>query len=239
MVRGQSNDLPDTAGSTEIFAFNQEIENPIIPFYGSTDSRLFAIERRCMDRDGKVIATLNQLLPQGRILDVGAGSGFTAVRLRNRQRSVIPLEPSRGMIDRRRNLPWVRGMAQTLPFKDSSFDGAYATWAYFFPGFGYGEAGLKEVDRIVHSKGTELFVDNAGDDDFCALFQQNIASDSKWWVNQGFSVQYLETSFRFDNLEESERLISSYWSGNGRAPGSRIALEYSFRVAIYHRKRSS
>ena len=84
----------------------------VIPFYGAGDRRLFEIERRCMDRDGKVIAWLDELLPDGLVLDVGAGDGFTAERLARPGRSVVPLEPAAGMIARERRLPWVRGVAQ-------------------------------------------------------------------------------------------------------------------------------
>lgn len=51
----------------------------VIPFYGSTDREMFAIERAAMDRPGKVIAALDELLPPaGRVVDIGASDGFTA-----------------------------------------------------------------------------------------------------------------------------------------------------------------
>jgi hypothetical protein len=36
--------------------------NQLIPFYGGKYPYLFEIERRCMDRDGKVIRFLDQIL---------------------------------------------------------------------------------------------------------------------------------------------------------------------------------
>jgi hypothetical protein len=50
----------------------------VIPFYGADDPAMFAIERAAMDRDGLVVRALDGLLPRGRVLDVGAGDGFTA-----------------------------------------------------------------------------------------------------------------------------------------------------------------
>ena len=88
-----------------------------------------------MDRDGLVIATLDGLLPAGRVLDVGAGDGFTAERL-NAGRAVVALDPSAGMLARADLPQRVRGEAEHLPFANTSFDGAYATWAYFFSGTG-------------------------------------------------------------------------------------------------------
>jgi predicted O-methyltransferase YrrM len=66
----------------------------IIPFYGGTNPVLFEIERRCMDRDGVVIDFLDRILPEGRVLDVGAGNGFVGIRLaRARPRCVFAMEP--------------------------------------------------------------------------------------------------------------------------------------------------
>jgi hypothetical protein len=45
----------------------------VIPFYGADDPAMFAIERAAMDRDGLVVRALDELLPPGRVLDVGAG----------------------------------------------------------------------------------------------------------------------------------------------------------------------
>ena len=107
----------------------------VIPFYGATDPELFAIERTSMDRAGRVIRFLDETLPEhSPVLDVGAGDGFTAEALTTPSRTVVALEPSAGMIRAERPLRWCRGKAQALPFADASFEGAYATWAYFFLG---------------------------------------------------------------------------------------------------------
>src|SRR5262245_9942101 len=108
---------------------------------------MFAIERRAMDRDGMVLETLDAMLPPGRILDVGAGDGFTAEAL-GRGRSIVALEPSEGMVGGR-SLRWVRGEAEHLPFRDGSVQGGYATWAYFFTRDWDPTAGIAELDRVV------------------------------------------------------------------------------------------
>ena len=126
----------------------------VIPFYGSTRPDLFAIERKAMDRQGRVIAALDSILPdRGRILDVGAGNGFTAVRLSSETRDVVAVEPSPGMIDRGRPLRWVRADAERQPFANGVFDAAYATWAYFFPRFHDPAPGLAELHRVVAEGG--------------------------------------------------------------------------------------
>lgn len=52
-----------------------------------------------MDRDGKVIQFLNSFLPNGIVLDVGAGNGYTAEKLIRENRIIIPMEPDEEMID--------------------------------------------------------------------------------------------------------------------------------------------
>ena len=106
---------------------------PIIDFYGAHDPAMFALERKAMDPAGRVIDALDRRLPdRGLVIDVGAGDGFSAERLTRGSRRVVPMEPAVGMIRRERDPPWVRGDAELLSFRDRSFAGAYATWAYFF-----------------------------------------------------------------------------------------------------------
>ncbi|MGH2525853.1 MAG: class I SAM-dependent methyltransferase [Actinomycetota bacterium] len=117
---------------------------PIIDFYGAHDRAMFALERKAMDPAGLVIDALDRRLPdRGLVLDVGAGDGFSAERLTTGSRRVVPMEPLVGMIRRERDLPWVRGDAELLPFRDGSFADAYATWAYFFSRNGIRRRGSK------------------------------------------------------------------------------------------------
>ena len=202
----------------------------VIPFYGAHDRRMFAIERRTMDRYGVVLRRLDELLPAGDVLDIGAGDGFTAARLTRPDRRIVALEPAAGMIDRAKPLPWVRGVAQALPFRRAAFAGAYATWAYFFPALGHGDAGLEEAHRIVHPGGPIVMVDNAGEDEFSALGGSAVASEAGWWRERGFAREVLTTSFRFDSLAEARELLGFYFGEPGRA-WNRAEIEY--KVAVY------
>lgn len=125
-----------------------EKTNKMIPFYGGNQPHLFEIERRCMDREGKVIDYLNQLLPSGKILDVGAGNGFTAEKLIRSNRTVVAMEPDINMIDPNKSLIWADGVAQNIPFHANTFDAVYSTWAFFFDGIADIENGLREVGRV-------------------------------------------------------------------------------------------
>ncbi len=165
-----------------------------------------------MDRDGRVIEHLDRALPDAFVLDVGAGNGFTAIRLSSTSRIVVALEPDPDMIDEGVPVLWAQGVAQRLPFRDDAFHGAYATWAFFFAGSRDDiDDGLEELNRVVRHGGTIVVVDNAGGDEFSSLWDKNIASDRSWWRPRGFQETLIETSFRFDSLDEARELLGFYF----------------------------
>jgi len=199
----------------------------VIPFYGADDPDMFAIERRAMDASGRVIAALDDILPDGLVLDIGAGNGFTAERLTTQSRTVIAAEPAAGMVDPSRRLPWVRSVAQQLPFRGRTFDAVYATWAYFFPDFLDITPGLEEVKRVAAPGGKVVIVDNAGGDEFSAMAASPGHSDLETWHRLGFDTQIVETAFEFESLEEADTLLTLYF-GDRAVP----ALRVGYRVLI-------
>ena len=208
-----------------------------IPFYGANDRGLFDIERRAMDRDGAITRYLDSMLPQGSVLDIGAGDGFVAESLSGDGRRVVALEPASGMLEPRRKLLWVRGIAQRLPFKRHAFEAAYGTFAYFFPSIGCGTEGLVEVERVLKPGSSFHFVDSAGDDEFCALANPgdvnrgaDISSPRQWWHEYGFASTVIRTSFRFETLADAQRLLGFFFGDVGR---SEARLEVGFNAVVY------
>ena len=202
----------------------------VIPFYGADRPELFAVERRAMDRPGRVIAALDEALPlSGQVLDIGAGDGFTARRLQTADRKMVAVEPARKMISSDDALSWTRGDAEHLPFATASFDAAYATWAYFFSRDWSPEPGIAELHRVVKPGGSLLVVDNLGDDEFCALASAEITADPAYWARQGFRCRTIETTFAFESMADARSLLGFYFGANSEYN----ALEYSYRVGLF------
>ena len=199
----------------------------MIPFYGSDDPEMFAIERRAMDATGRVIERLDQILPDGVVLDIGAGNGFTAERLTSPTRTIVASEPAAGMVDSSKPLPWIRSIAQELPFRDGAFDAVYSTWAYFFPDFMDISQGLAEARRVTVPGGLVVVVDNVGDDEFSAMASRPGHSAISTWHDLGFDTEIIDTAFEFESLEEAERLLTLYF-GDGALP----ALRIEYRVVV-------
>ncbi len=206
----------------------------IIPFYGVARPDLFAIERRGMDRPGKVMQASDRLMPHdARVLDIGAGCGFTAEALSRSGRQVVAMEPATGMIDHRRSLLWLQGDAECLPFRANTFKGAYATWAYFFPSLLDISTGLTEVQRVVALGGPIALVQNIGGDAFTALAPHNISEDPHVFATRGFALEVVETAFEFESLAEARRLLTFYFGPSGRE-GARLRLSYRVGIFVTH-----
>ena len=207
-----------------------DTSSKIIPFYGGIKPELFEIERRCMDRKGKVIKYLDERLPDGLVLDVGAGNGFTAEKLIREGRLVIPMEPDEKMIDCSKNLIWSNGVAQSIPFHTNTFDAMYSTWAFFFDGIKDIDKGISEVERVVKDGGRIIIIDNYGDDEFCSYSPNDITSSVDPWSERGFEYEVIHTEFIFDDVQEAKELLTFYFGEQGKQV-SKTVLEY--KVVAY------
>jgi SAM-dependent methyltransferase len=97
----------------------------------------------------RIVALLD--LPQGsRILDVGAGTGSYSRELADRGYLMSALEPSsvmRSQVNADFPCEWVEGVAESLPFNDSAFDGAILILCIHH--FSDMAAAFSEIRRVV------------------------------------------------------------------------------------------
>jgi ubiquinone/menaquinone biosynthesis C-methylase UbiE len=97
---------------------------------------------------------------RSRVLDIGCGTGLMTSRIRTElaPEAIVGCDFSRGMLReaaaRSPALPWVRGNALRLPFRDASFDSVVSTEAFhWFPDH---DAALAEFFRVLVPKGRLL-----------------------------------------------------------------------------------
>jgi ubiquinone/menaquinone biosynthesis C-methylase UbiE len=91
----------------------------------------------------------------------------------------------------------------------------YSTWAFFFAGMEGIDDGLKEVERVVKDEGKIIIVDNYGEDEFSSFSANDIFSNVSEWVERGFDYHVIHTAFKFDSVEEAQRLLSFFFGENG------------------------
>jgi SAM-dependent methyltransferase len=202
---------------------------PVLPFYGAANPRLFAIERAAMDPAGRVLAAIDGALRRdGLVLDVGAGDGFTALRL---DRDVVAMEPAEGMRRPGNGLRWVGGDAEHLPFADDAFSAAYSTWAYFFTGPGWDPSpGVAELHRVVRRGGPLVIVDNLGGDEFTAPMPQPAGADVDQWASLGFACTMIDTTFELASVEDARELLTLYFADAAPADPP---LVMTYRVGVF------
>lgn len=206
----------------------------VIPFYGAEEKELFEIERRCMDRSGKVLEYLKKNLPLGKILDIGAGNGYTASHLSSDDRLLHAMEPSDGMKDYSQDLIWSKGVAQDIPFHSNYFDGVYSTWAFFLCGNPREDAGIEEALRVLKPGGTFIIINNYGHDEFCSYMNDDITADSEYYKKKGFDFELIESSFLFDNIKEAQKLMTCFF---GNKCSDLVDLEYEYKISAYKIKK--
>lgn len=94
-------------------------------------------------------------LPQGRVLDLGSGTGAAAPVLAGRE--VVALDPEPAMLELSPIPERVVGVGEDLPFEDESFDGVFS--AYVFRNLTSVQKTLTEVHRVLRPGGVCVVID--------------------------------------------------------------------------------
>lgn len=128
---------------------NRELFTPIARRYDVVNSVL------SLGRDQAWRRTVVGLLPEGDLLDLGAGTGAANATFDARQ--VVALDPSLGMLSRNDASNRLAATGEALPLVDSSFDAVFS--AYVFRNLDSIEKTLTEVARVLRSGGKLGVVD--------------------------------------------------------------------------------
>ena len=123
----------------------------------------------------------------GRVLEVGAGTGFNLRYYGDRATSVTATEPNPFMLDRAnrrasksgRYIEFMRARAEELPFDDASFDTVVGTW--FLCSVQDPAQALAELSRVLKPGGSFRFVEHVKRErGFGGLWQSAIAPVWSW-----------------------------------------------------------
>ena len=223
-------------------------EREVIPFWGPDQLALFELMAQAIDPEERIPAAMQVAAPlEGQaLLDVGAGVGDRTIVYARLAGHVYALEPDPRALPILRgrcksagatNVTVVPGSVESIPLEDGAVDVAYATWAYFFgPG---SEAGLREVERVVHPGGHIVVVQNYGRDELSQLWPPNEAECETWppWFQeQGFACQVVDTVWRFRTIDEALAVLEFLWGEGARTHVlQQEKTEFGYKVAVYHR----
>jgi demethylmenaquinone methyltransferase/2-methoxy-6-polyprenyl-1,4-benzoquinol methylase len=108
-----------------------------------------------LGQDQKWRNTVVSRLPQGRLLDLGAGTG--AANEIFGERDVVALDPAPEMLALNQLGARVVAVGESLPFADESFDAVFS--AYVFRNLDSVEATMREVARVLKPGGMAGIVD--------------------------------------------------------------------------------
>jgi ubiquinone/menaquinone biosynthesis C-methylase UbiE len=169
---------------------------------------------------------------EGRVLDVGVGSGLNLPFYARQAREVFGLDPSPQLLERaRRNMPrtdvpvrLLEGSAERIPLADRSMDTIVMTWT----GCSIPEIGtaLVEMRRVLKVGGRLLFVEHGrAPEPGVARWQDRL--DPLWLkfsggchLNRKIDDLLAEAGFRIDRLETSyipgPRIMTFLYEGEAR-----------------------
>ena len=102
-----------------------------------------------LGRDGAWRRSVVERLPEGRLLDLGAGTGAAGAVFGDHE--VVALDPVLQMLDLNPQHRRVVGVGESLPFADGSFDAVFS--AYVFRNLASTSETLSEIHRVLRPGG--------------------------------------------------------------------------------------
>jgi SAM-dependent methyltransferase len=149
-----------------------QLENAIQRQFGAAAARYAASDYHGGGPD--LAAMLEAASPRGheRVLDMGCGTGHTALAFAPRVREVVGLDLTQAMLDEAGRLAALRGIANlrlergdamALPYPDASFD--LVTCRQCAHHFERPEAALREAARVLRPGGRLVLVDSVAPED--------------------------------------------------------------------------
>ena len=227
----------------------------IYPYPGAADPQAYELLNMCTDPERKLERLMWGLAPiAGKVvMDIGAGSGFHAVRFASEAAEILAVEPDRKMLDQMRarlrtsttgNTAAVGGSADALPLRGDIVDVAQARFAYFF---GTTEClpGMQEVKRVLKPGGQFFVVDTNPDrGTFGRLARRANPSTFHeryrrehiaFYREHGFSAYAVDTALRAPDRQALEQILRMEFPRLYTDFMEEIkGIELTYGLSVYH-----
>jgi len=217
---------------------------------------VYEVENLAADCERLIESAMERVTPwEGMVLaDIGAGTGFHAVRFAQRAKHVIAVEPiaQLRLATMRRvfeqgagNVSVIGGSAECTSLADHSVDIVHARFAYFFgPGC---EPGLREIERVIRPGGAFFVIDNDWRHGQFAEWlrsapiaqQFDPGAIDEFWSAQGFEVQQIDSSWSFDARGDLEAVVRIEFPAEvadrivATHPGNSVSYSYRLYWRLY------
>lgn len=227
------------------------------PYTGATNPTAYEYWNECTDPDYLLEKLMWDIAPiDGKmVLDVGAGSGFQAVRYSNKAFRVFAAEPDPRMLRQIYlrlarndvgNVSVMAASAEEITLPSDSIDVAYARFAYFF-GTEDCLPGLREIQRILKPDGHFFVIDTNPDrGQFGKLARQvypeiykptYVEERTDFYGEYGFERFEVDTFIRAPGREMLGEILKLDFADNYQEVLSSIeGNEMSYSLSVYHFK---
>lgn len=177
------------------------------------------------DVQGNILRTLEQIVPdlgQRFVLDLGAGTGRLARLLALRVKFVRAFDESREMLRVCRDKLSETGLANWsvevadhchLPVADASADLVVSGWSISYLAVWGAENGremlaewLGEMKRVLTANSLLVLFESLGSGHESPFHLPHLADFYPWLDEVGFQNTWIRTDYKFESLEEAERL---------------------------------
>jgi ubiquinone/menaquinone biosynthesis C-methylase UbiE len=184
----------------------------------------------CEDYQGNILRTLERIVPdlnQRFVLDLGAGTGRLARLLAPRVRYVRAFDESAEMLRVCRDrlaetglTNWSADVAdhRHLPVADASANLVVSGWSVSYLAVWSAEEGrgklmewLKEMKRVLTANSPIVLFETLGTGQESPVRVPHLADFYPWLDENGFENAFIRTDYKFESLEEAERLVRFFF----------------------------